>query len=220
MANYAEKPQMGFIEACSTACKKIVTFKGRARRSEFWWAVLGIFIIDLIMTPVGYMGTAGVIISNLVSLVITILSLSLTFRRLHDTGRSGWFVGIPFIICMIGLVVICYSILSMGINIFELIETPDMLSQEIIENMSNSTSMNIMAALHSRIRPTLQTGSVVTDTRVNTMYVVTEYGCVCLKGLSVWERAEKLISIAHPDFREELIRAAEQQKIWYPHNRR
>ena len=74
--------------------------------------------------------------------------------------------------------------------------------------------------LSSRIRPTLQTGSVVTDTRVNTMYVVTEYGCVCLKGLSVWERAEKLISIAHPDFREELIREAEKQKIWYPHNRR
>lgn len=44
MANYAENPQMGFIKACSTACKKIVTFKGRARRSEFWWAVLGIFI--------------------------------------------------------------------------------------------------------------------------------------------------------------------------------
>lgn len=72
----------------------------------------------------------------------------------------------------------------------------------------------------SRIRPTLQTGSVVTDTRVNTMYVVTEYGCVCLKGLSVWERAEKLISIAHPDFRDELIREAEKQHIWYRHNKR
>lgn len=46
---------------------------------------------------------------------------------------------------MIGLVVICYSILSMGINIFELVDTPDMLSQEIIENMNNSSSMNIMA---------------------------------------------------------------------------
>lgn len=46
---------------------------------------------------------------------------------------------------MIGLVVIICGILSMDINIFELIETPDMLSQEIIENMSNSTSMNIMA---------------------------------------------------------------------------
>ena len=84
----------------------------------------------------------------------------------------------------------------------------------------SSTHKNKDGSLGSRIRPTLQTGSVVTDTRVNTMYVVTEYGCVCLKGLSVWERAEKLISIAHPDFREELIREAEKQKIWYPHNRR
>jgi len=49
---------------------------------------------------------------------------------------------------------------------------------------------------------------------------VTEYGMVCLKGLSSWERAEKLISIAHPDFREELIKEAEKQKIWYPNNRR
>ena len=65
----------------------------------------------------------------------------------------------------------------------------------------------------SRIRPTLQTGSVVTDTRVNTMYVVTEYGCVCLKGLSVWERAEKLISIAHPDFRDELTFEAKKRGI-------
>ena len=84
----------------------------------------------------------------------------------------------------------------------------------------SSTFKDKDGSMKSRIRPTLQPGSVVTDTRVNTMYVVTEYGCVCLKGLSVWERAEKLISIAHPDFREELIRAAEQQKIWYPHNRR
>ena len=84
----------------------------------------------------------------------------------------------------------------------------------------SSTFKDKKGGVHSRIRPTLAPGSVVTDTRVNTMNVVTEYGCVCLKGLSVWERAEKLISIAHPDFREELIREAEQQQIWYPHNKR
>ena len=84
----------------------------------------------------------------------------------------------------------------------------------------SSTFKDKKGGVHSRIRPTLAPGSVVTDTRVNTMNVVTEYGCVCLKGLSVSERAEKLISIAHPDFREELIRAAEQQQIWYPHNKR
>ena len=41
-----------------------------------------------------------------------------------------------------------------------------------------------------------------------------------LSGKSLRERAEAMAAIAHPDFREELIRAAEQQQIWYPHNKR
>ena len=73
--------------------------------------------------------------------------------------------------------------------------------------------------LQSRIRPTLKEGSVVTSTRTNTHWVVTEYGKVNLKGLSAWERAEKLIGIAHPDFREELIREAEAMKIWRRSNK-
>ena len=84
----------------------------------------------------------------------------------------------------------------------------------------SSTFKKRDGTLASRIRPTLAEGSIVTDTRVNTMYVVTEYGCVNLKGLSSWERAEALISIAHPDFREELIQAAQKQKIWYHSNKR
>ncbi len=66
----------------------------------------------------------------------------------------------------------------------------------------------------SRILPTLTPGSIVTDTRANVHYFVTEYGKVNLKGLSTWQKAEALISIAHPDFREELIREAEKMKIW------
>ena len=84
----------------------------------------------------------------------------------------------------------------------------------------SSTFKKKDGTLASRIRPTLVEGSIVTDTRVNTMYVVTEYGCVNLKGLSSWERAEALISIAHPDFREELIQAAQKQKIWDHSNKR
>lgn len=56
----------------------------------------------------------------------------------------------------------------------------------------------------SCIRATLPEGTCVTYTRSNVHFVATEYGAVCLRGLTVRERARKLISIAHPDFRARL----------------
>jgi len=71
----------------------------------------------------------------------------------------------------------------------------------------------------SRIRPTLSPGAVVTDPRSATQLIATEYGVVNMKGKSTWERAEALVSIAHPDFRDELVREAEVMKIWRMSNR-
>ncbi len=71
----------------------------------------------------------------------------------------------------------------------------------------------------SRIRPTLSAGTIVTLPRWAVHYVATEYGIVKLKGASTWERAERLISIAHPDFRDELIREADRMHIWLRTNR-
>ncbi|TGE31153.1 acetyl-CoA hydrolase/transferase C-terminal domain-containing protein [Desulfosporosinus sp. Sb-LF] len=73
--------------------------------------------------------------------------------------------------------------------------------------------------VHSRINPLLTHGAVVTDTRSTVQYVVTEYGKVNLKGQTIWQRAEKLISIAHPDFREELILEAQKLNIWRESNK-
>lgn len=83
----------------------------------------------------------------------------------------------------------------------------------------SSTFTDKQGQVHSRIRPTLENGSIVTDTRANTHYVVTEYGMVNLKGLSAWQKAEALISIAHPNFRDELIAEAEKMHIWRRSNR-
>ena len=74
--------------------------------------------------------------------------------------------------------------------------------------------------LKSRIRPTLLEGSVVTATRANLHWIVTEYGKFNVKGKSTWERAEGLISIAHPQFREELIAEAEKMHIWRRSNKK
>lgn len=72
---------------------------------------------------------------------------------------------------------------------------------------------------HSRIVPTLKEGSIVTTPRTSVDYIVTEYGKVKLKGESTWRRAELLINIAHPDFRDELIKKAEEMRIWRRSNK-
>lgn len=83
----------------------------------------------------------------------------------------------------------------------------------------SSTFTNKQGEKVSRIRPTLANGSIVTDTRANIHYFVTEYGKVNLKGLSTWQKAEAIISVAHPDFRDELIKEAESMHIWRRSNK-
>lgn len=72
----------------------------------------------------------------------------------------------------------------------------------------------------SRIKPVLTLGSTVTDPRTATHMIVTEYGIVNMKGKSTWQRAEALINVAHPDFRDELIKSAQEMKIWRKSNQR
>ena len=83
----------------------------------------------------------------------------------------------------------------------------------------SSTFTNKQGEKVSRIRPTLANGSIVTDTRANIHYFVTEYGKVNLKGLSTWQKAEAIISVAHPDFRDDLIKEAESMHIWRRSNK-
>ena len=74
--------------------------------------------------------------------------------------------------------------------------------------------------LRSNILPHFSGGDIITTPRTQAPNIVTEYGVASLPGKPTWQRAEALIAIAHPEFREELIRAAEQQKIWRPSNKR
>lgn len=82
-----------------------------------------------------------------------------------------------------------------------------------------STFTDKKGVLHSRILPQMS-GDIITTPRSQAATIVTEYGAADLTGRSTWERAARLIDIAHPDFREELIRKAEEQRIWLPSNKR
>lgn len=83
-----------------------------------------------------------------------------------------------------------------------------------------STFTDSKGALKSRILPTFEPGSITTIPRHMTDYIVTEYGAVQVRAKSTWKRAEMMISVAHPDFREGLIREAEKMKIWRHSNKK
>lgn len=73
--------------------------------------------------------------------------------------------------------------------------------------------------LHSRIVPNFEPGSISTIPRQMVDYVVTEYGAAQLRGKPTWYRTELLINLAHPDFRDDLIKAAEEMNIWRRSNK-
>ena len=83
----------------------------------------------------------------------------------------------------------------------------------------NSTYKKKDGSIGSRIVPTLSAGTIVTCPRSVVHYVVTEFGVAQMKAKSTWQRAEALIAIAHPDFREQLIRDAQALGVWRRSNK-
>ena len=82
-----------------------------------------------------------------------------------------------------------------------------------------STYKDKSGQLFSRVLPQFN-GDIITSPRSQVYFLATEYGVINMEGRSTWERAEGLISIAHPDFRDELIKEAEKRKIWRRSNKR
>ncbi len=84
-----------------------VGFTGRASRGEFWWYYLAYIIIYIILTIVeGLIGLA-LVLTGLYTLALLLPTLAVSFRRLHDTGRSAWWLLIAFV-PIVGFIVLIY----------------------------------------------------------------------------------------------------------------
>jgi uncharacterized membrane protein YhaH (DUF805 family) len=82
--------QLSFQDALSLATKRIFETKGRSRRSEFWWAMLVAYFISNFLPP------------------FWLVTIPISIRRLHDTGRSGWWMFFPVVATII-IVLMCVS---------------------------------------------------------------------------------------------------------------
>jgi len=88
-----------------TVLKKYAEFSGRARRKEYWFFVLFNIIISFVLGLVdGFVGLGGVL-GGIYALAVLIPSIAVGVRRLHDTGRSGWWLLIG-LVPIIGLIVL------------------------------------------------------------------------------------------------------------------
>lgn len=114
--------QMGFTTAVKSCFSKYATFTGRARRSEYWFFVLfnilveivvyipGVLLVLTLSRPQMYIGFGLLALMGIFALAVIIPGLAVIVRRLHDTGRSGWWYFIslvPFVGGIILLVFLC-----------------------------------------------------------------------------------------------------------------
>jgi uncharacterized membrane protein YhaH (DUF805 family) len=91
---------MGFQQAIGICLSKYAVFEGRARRSEYWW----FFLFNILMQMATGLLDAAVfgresigLFNGIYSLAVFLPGLGVGVRRLHDTGRSGWWLLISLV---------------------------------------------------------------------------------------------------------------------------
>jgi uncharacterized membrane protein YhaH (DUF805 family) len=92
---------MNFVQAVQVCLRKYVDFEGRAARPEFWWFALFQVIV---LVVAAMLGRAAYTIA---ALALVLPSLGVGARRLHDIGKSGWYLLIH-LIPVIGILVLIY----------------------------------------------------------------------------------------------------------------
>ena len=114
---------MGFGVAIKSFWSNYATFKGRSRRAEYWWIQLFLVLTNLAVAAIDlalmdgdvdrFIANGGGGIVGLVWILVTIVpALAVLIRRLHDTGKSGWWVLIGFVPFVGTIVLFVFSVLD------------------------------------------------------------------------------------------------------------
>jgi uncharacterized membrane protein YhaH (DUF805 family) len=104
---------MDFPTAVKKGLENVGNVEGRAGRAEFWWFVLGIWVIEVVVLMLTQGLFGGGFLGNLIWFIVWVVAwvamVTVGVRRLHDVGQSGWLLLLWLIPC-IGLVLIYFWI--------------------------------------------------------------------------------------------------------------
>jgi uncharacterized membrane protein YhaH (DUF805 family) len=130
-------PMMDPVTAVKTCFKKYFDFKGRARRSEFWWFVLFVIIVSSALTflsalvpAIGYLGLAF-------SLAVIIPQFAALVRRLHDTNHGGWWA-LLMLLCFLGYYGCLAYLLGPNIENLTNITDPMEMGMQMVDSIQAS----------------------------------------------------------------------------------
>lgn len=91
---------MTFKDAIQSGVRRWMDFEGRSSRSEYWYWMLFVWLLCMALTLVGASMDSGSLLDGLIMLFFFFAHLSVAVRRLHDLGKSGWWV----LLCLIPFV--------------------------------------------------------------------------------------------------------------------
>ena len=85
---------MSFVEAVRTCFQKYVSIEGRARRSEYWWFLLFVFLGNLVLSGLDrvFFGPEMSVLGTIFALGVLLPAICVGIRRLHDRDLSGWWI--------------------------------------------------------------------------------------------------------------------------------
>lgn len=113
---------MGFTQAVKTCFSKYFTFSGRAARPEYWWFALFIIIVSLVLALIDAMifgtdqatGETRTVLAGIFQLAILCPALAVGWRRLHDSGRPGWYLILPMLVSVAFMIAMFTGIFAFG----------------------------------------------------------------------------------------------------------
>jgi len=128
---------MGFIEAIKTCLSKYFVFAGRAARSEYWWFVLFMVLVSVVLAVLDASlfgvdpetGEGVQVLTPAFQLAVVVPMLAAGWRRLHDTGRPGWYLLLPTALAVVTMIMLfsgvaIFSVLEQGANDPEALRGP------------------------------------------------------------------------------------------------
>lgn len=104
---------MNFTESVKAGFENYANFKDRTSRPGFWWWALFVFLVNIIATALdGDPGRTG-LFGGIAGLVLLIPNLAVAARRLHDVGKSGWWL-LAILIPILGWIYLIYLYVQVG----------------------------------------------------------------------------------------------------------